>query len=263
MLSDKQILANWYAEVYDQCVTEIHDVNFLLQTLGPKPLRVLEACCGTGRILVPLARAGYNATGFDMNEAMLARINAKAKGLSNLTWSAKDALEDPWGEGFDVVILAGNILLNIETEENYAEAQQLFLRRAYDALHSGGHVYLDFDCHKKPVKRFKPLKQERIIFEGIDSARTRGTYSLLPGGRYERCSQIAFSNRRTKVITKEGRQIIQDTESRKHIPSLKQVLDWLAETGFAPENIWGDYEGNPVSRKTSRAIIWAKKEEHP
>jgi len=82
MLTDQQILDNWYASVYDQCVTETEDIDCLLRTLGPRPLRVLEAACGTGRILVPLAKAGHDAVGFDMNGAMLARIEAKAEGIA-------------------------------------------------------------------------------------------------------------------------------------------------------------------------------------
>ena len=133
-MNDHDIIANWYAEVYDQCVTETCDAEFLLRVLGPKPLRVLEAACGTGRILIPIAQAGHDATGFDRNDAMLSRIVAKAAGLENLAWRKADALAEPWGEGFDAVILAGNLLINIETEGDYAEAQRPALPRLETAI---------------------------------------------------------------------------------------------------------------------------------
>jgi len=257
-MTDEQILANWYAEVYDQCVTETDDIDCLLRILGPKPLRVLEVACGTGRILVPLAKAGHDAEGFDMNEPMLARIGAKAAGLPNIAWRKANALTEPWGEGHDVVVLAGNILFNIETADDYGEAQQLFLRRAYDALRPGGYAYLDFDCHSPGT--FQPARTERVVFEGTDSAGTHGTYSLLPGGGYDRRAHMTFGGRRTAVTTVDGREITREWVSRKRILVLKEVLAWLEELGFAPVLVYGGHDGNPVTNRTSRAIIYAKKE---
>ena len=259
MLTDKQILDNWYAEVYDQCVTETHDIDCLLRTLGPKPLRVLEAASGTGRILVPLAKAGHNTVGFDMNEAMLARIAAKAAGLPNIAWSLKNALEESWGENFDVVVLAGNVLFNIETEGDYMEAQRLFLRRAYDALKPGGHAYLDFDCHPYPARMAGPNKSDHVIFEGTDSTGAYGTYRLLAGGGYNRRTKITFGGRRTEVLTRDGRRIEKEWVSRKRILRLEQVLAWLEEPGFSVENILGDHRGNPAGRRAHHAVIWAGK----
>src|ERR1043166_9308264 len=39
--------------------------------------RVLEVGCGTGRVLVPLARAGCRVTGIDVSAHMLAHTRAK------------------------------------------------------------------------------------------------------------------------------------------------------------------------------------------
>ena len=258
-MTDKQILDSWYAEVYDQCETETKDVDCLLRVLGPQPLRVLEAACGTGRILIPLAKAGHDAVGFDMDGACLARIEAKTVGLPNIAWNLKNALEEPWGENFDVVVLAGNVLFNIETGGDYMEAQRLFLRRACEALRPGGHAYLDFDCHLHPAKMFGPSKRERVVFEGTDSAGTYGTYRLLSGGGYDRRTKMTFGGRRTQVITADGRRIEKEWDSRKRVLNLDEVLGWLEETGFAVEQIWGDHQGNSVTRKSHRAVIWARK----
>lgn len=36
------------------------------ETAGRRRPRLLEPACGTGRLLVPLVRAGFNCTGFDI-----------------------------------------------------------------------------------------------------------------------------------------------------------------------------------------------------
>lgn len=39
----------------------------------PRP-RLLEPACGTGRLITPLIRSGFNCTGFDLNEYALAYL---------------------------------------------------------------------------------------------------------------------------------------------------------------------------------------------
>lgn len=105
MFNEEPIIAKWNADMYDQNVDETNDIEFLQSVISSVPQKILEVCCGSGRILVPLAEAGHNVTGFDMDEFMLSRITAKAEGLNNLTWRKVDAVKDDWGTGFDIYIL--------------------------------------------------------------------------------------------------------------------------------------------------------------
>ena len=51
------------------------EVAWLSQQLGGGP--VLEPACGSGRMLIALARAGIPAAGFDRSEAMLDRARRR------------------------------------------------------------------------------------------------------------------------------------------------------------------------------------------
>jgi SAM-dependent methyltransferase len=67
-----------YSVYYDLLyANKQEDVPFYLsmakETGGP----VCELACGTGRVLLPLARAGFEATGIDMSQAMLDKLQAK------------------------------------------------------------------------------------------------------------------------------------------------------------------------------------------
>src|SRR6187401_1868218 len=61
-----------FAEYYDcdHAVTE--DVPFYLQLARQCGSPVLELACGTGRVLIPLARAGFELHGIDISANMLA-----------------------------------------------------------------------------------------------------------------------------------------------------------------------------------------------
>src|SRR3954462_7335786 len=53
--------------------------NLAVHAGGP----VLELGCGTGRIALPLARAGVHVVGIDRSEAMLARARARVSRAAN------------------------------------------------------------------------------------------------------------------------------------------------------------------------------------
>ena len=55
---------------------------------------------------------------------MLLRCYRRMKDIPNIKCYQADAIKTDWGTGFDVVVMAGNILINIETDIDYAEAQK-------------------------------------------------------------------------------------------------------------------------------------------
>ena len=67
-------------DLYDASCPEMGDVPFYVDlacgTGGP----VLELGCGTGRVVWPLAQAGLDVVGLDLNEPMLRRAEAKRAG---------------------------------------------------------------------------------------------------------------------------------------------------------------------------------------
>jgi SAM-dependent methyltransferase len=72
---------------------------------------VLDAGCGTGRVMIRLAELGYDCVGVDLDASMLAVARKLAPGLS---WIQADLAElDPAAADiaadFDLVVAAGNI----------------------------------------------------------------------------------------------------------------------------------------------------------
>lgn len=72
--------------------------------------RVLDAGCGTGRVAIELAARGFSVVGVDADERMLEAARRKAP---ELKWLHADlaAPDDRLGEDFDVVVLAGNVMI--------------------------------------------------------------------------------------------------------------------------------------------------------
>ncbi|MGW1811166.1 class I SAM-dependent methyltransferase [Streptomyces sp. NPDC002078] len=120
---------------------DMHGEARFCVSLVPAGARVLDAGCGTGRVMVRLARLGYECVGVDLDASMLAVARKQAP---ELPWFQADLAEfAPAALGvaadFDLVVAAGNIfpLLAAGTETTVVE-------RLAAALRPGGLLVAGF-----------------------------------------------------------------------------------------------------------------------
>ena len=76
--------------------------------------QALDVCCGTGDLIVHLAKGGGRVGGVDMNGAMLnvARRRLAKRNIAQSRLYQADALQLPFGDGqFDVVTIAYGLSL--------------------------------------------------------------------------------------------------------------------------------------------------------
>ena len=72
------------ANIYDGMNTDLADLPFYKRWLPKKKdARILELCCGTGRLTLPIAKDGYDISGVDFTSSMLeqAKVKASEEGL--------------------------------------------------------------------------------------------------------------------------------------------------------------------------------------
>jgi len=72
------------------------------------PGTVLDAGCGTGRVARELARRGVDAVGVDLDDGMLSTARRKAPSIA---WHCADLASIDLGRTFDVILLAGNVMI--------------------------------------------------------------------------------------------------------------------------------------------------------
>ncbi len=128
--------------------------DFLERTLNLEPgARVLDLCCGQGRISVELARRGYQVTGLDLSEYLLglARERAQAAGVE-VEWVRRDMRDLPWREEFDAIVSVFTSFGYLETDEEDGKV----LVAAGRALKPGGGLVLCLHNREQTALFFQP-----------------------------------------------------------------------------------------------------------
>ncbi len=250
------------AELYDRLITDRDDIALIRRLIGPrKGLRVLEPFCGTGRILIPLARDGHTVVGMDNARAMLDRAAAKVGELApeirlRVTLLHRDVLRDEWPGGFDLVILVGNRLYELATPEEQARV----IAQAAGALRPGGYSFLDNDHMEGELDRawYDPPVREGVFPTGecADGTRLESRWKVV---WYDAPQRLIRFLRRTRIIRPDGSVVVREYVQQKHPVSAAEVAGWLAESGLSLQGMWGDHRGSPYTDSAPRAIFWARK----
>lgn len=88
---------------------EMHGEVAFVQRYNPKS--VLDAGCGTGRVAIELANRDIDVVGTDLDASMLDQARRKRP---DLTWVEADLSALDLGETFDIVVLAGNVMIFLD-----------------------------------------------------------------------------------------------------------------------------------------------------
>ena len=169
------------ASIYDpwsRSVTE--DVEFYVERALASGGPVVELAVGTGRIAIPVARAGIDVIGVDSSPGMLAvaRAAADEAGVADrLDLRVGDLREPPVSERVPLVLCPFRSLLHMETEDEKLRA----LRAARALLEPGGRFVFDvFAPSREDIEETDGLWLEREpgIFERADWDEASRTLSL-------------------------------------------------------------------------------------
>lgn len=249
------------AEIYDRSETALEDVNFLRSLIANSgSLTILEPFCGTGRILLPLARDGHTLVGMDQAAAMLNRLHHKIQGLpletrERISFIQADVLCEEWPRGFDLVILGGNCFYELATPDE----QENCIAQASRSLKPGRHLFVDNDHMEGELSA--SWQRTGIVEACLAGKCADGT--LVETTRetvwFDTPTRLARFRRRARVTLPDGKIIEQEYIQQKHPVSKGEVQNWLEKHHFVIEGVFGDRSGAPYTHNSPRAIFWARR----
>lgn len=235
------------AALYDTYVNVDFDVKYFLEEAAKVQGEVLELACGTGRLSVPLVKAGVDLTCVDISANMLEVLEAKLHdhGLTARTVHA-DICELAPDRQYDLVIFPFHSFAEIVGRER----QQKVLEYAYNALKAGEK----FIC---------TLLNPTVHRQGVDGKshivgkHAMGKHSLIVTGVSNGGDPVVHREQYYEIYDDGGH--LQSKKTMKMSYELVEPADFniLAEgVGFSTLAIYGDYQRSPFDPGRSPVIVW-------
>ncbi len=238
------------------------DVDFYLERLASQRVRgaVLEPGCGTGRVAVPLALAGYGVTGFDRSEAMLRRARRRRLGLPpdarlRLRLSRQSMASFAFRHRFGAAILAFSTFNLLDDPDDRQEC----LRRLALHLEPGGLLLMDM-VNAEAARRVTAAASPRPAGIFVTAARGHVVEKTVEEREdpARRVTEVRYLYRQRRY---DDDRIVGEVEvafALARIPRA-EVEAALYGLGFDVEAVFGDHAGHPVTPRSPRMIVQARR----
>ena len=232
-------------EIYDVINSFDSDVPFWLEHAQRAAGNVLELCCGTGRITLPLVQYGIPIVGLDYSERMLSGLRGKAasQGL-NVDARPGDMRSFDFPERFSLIFVPFNSFQCLYSTSD-VEAALTSIRRH---LEPDGRFILD--VFLPSIELMVDRSREEKIWNDI-IVPGRGRLQIRERCHYDAASQV---NRVTwTLVFEDGSHEIQRLDMRCFYPKEIDIL--LKESGFIIEQRFGNYDRSPFVSSSPKQIV--------
>jgi SAM-dependent methyltransferase len=223
------------------------DVAFWQRLASSREGPVLELGCGTGRIAVPVVRAGVRLVGIDRSAPMLARarqrlVRAKLQDRALLVRGDIRHLPFRTRPGFDLVMAPYGILQSL-TRESDLRATLTSVARV---VRKGGLFGIDL---VPDLPRWSEYDR-RVSLVGRRGRST--TLTLVESVRQDRRKGLTIFDQ--EYIERRGRTTrVHRFALTFRTLSVRQMSGRLERAGFRVQAVLGDYQGGPWD---PRADVW-------
>ena len=250
------------AAIYDAVYSDRDDAGFwqaMAAAGGGGP--ILELGCGTGRVLLPLARAGFEITGLDLSAQMLERCGVKLQAeppevRGRVRLLRADMTSFDLGRRFPAIICPFAGFQQLRT----VEQQLACLDRCRSHLLPHGRLLLDLPNPDPAPPSHAPEEQgdgeaTAQSVDCTDGRRIRWWMTVIDYDRSMQCSEcevtyeISEADGVTRRITET---IILRYMFRYELEHL------LVRAGFRVVALYGDYDRSPFADASPAMIVVAE-----
>ncbi len=220
--------------------------------------RILELACGTGRLAIPLSKAGFSVTGLDINKGMLERCSLKlAKEgedtQKNLTLHLCDMRDFDFNEAFDLIFIgfnSANHLLSIED-------QLRVFKCVHKHLATGGRFMLD--VHSPNLSLLAAAMDSQTELKLVTDF-----YVSDSGSRIQQYNSRKYSPEEQlwsmpKKSNSKASEKMRTTTDDVHVYFPRELHLLHMHSGFEVEDVYGDYSFGEFNSSSPRMIFVGRK----
>ncbi|MGQ4833967.1 MAG: class I SAM-dependent methyltransferase [Candidatus Asgardarchaeia archaeon] len=254
-VNNDESIYDTFSEIYDYFYQHTEDIEFYSRMAEKYGDPILELACGTGRVLLELAKNGFRITGLDISESMLNILRKKLEKLeesvrSNIEIVKEDMRNFDLKKTFQLIIMPFSSIVHILTVD---DALKTF-RRVYQHLRDTG-VFI-FDTFDPKLEYL--IQRTRKDFDIRDV--NGGKIVLWENTKYDLTNHFIFVKRYGFVkINDTKKEFIWETKLRYWFKTELELL--LRMAGFNNIKTHGGFNLEPYSYEKGRIIIIASKKD--
>lgn len=236
------------------------DLPFVLTLAARADGPVLELGCGSGRLLLPLARAGHTVTGIDSSAGMLARARARlvqeeAAVQARVTLLQADMTTSalPDAPQFGLIIIPYNTLLHLDKTQVVVA-----LRQAQNYLAENGRIFIDL---ANPGDIASTPEDALLSLENVLTDPESGELIVhLASNRLDTVGQILHITWIYDVSPPGGGTVSRTVAQSAYYYRYPHQLELLLqEAGYKLLHLWGNYDQSPYNETSDRLLVLATK----
>ncbi len=234
------------ANIYDGINTFLDDLHFYKQWLPKtKDTKILELCCGTGRLTIPIAKDGYNICGVDYTASMLEQAKAKADEAGvEIKFIEADIRTLDLPEKYDFIFIPFNSIHHLYKNEDLFQTFETVKKH----LKEGGLFLLD--CINPNIQALvRDAKEQKEIAE----------YTTKDGRKVLIKQTMQYENT-TQVIRIEWHYFIngkfdsiQNLDMRLYFP--QELNSYIKTNGFNIIHKFGDFKEGKFKDNSEKQIF--------
>lgn len=238
------------------------DVRFYTMLADERGGPILDLGCGTGRLMLPLVRAGHVVVGVDRAPAMLARAAARLRRLAprarrRALLLRGDLRRLPVRRRFQFAVAAFHTIQHLATDR---ELTRFFAGVARTLLPGGWFAFDTFAPNAQFLRRASASATRRPRDDARRWARTRFKHPTT--GRPTEYSESYRLDGRQLVSTfhyravggRQRRARAARVELAHRLLDLAEIEKLLARTGLTLIATWGDFDGGPLDAHTEQHV---------
>ena len=226
-------------------------IDRMLQKHGGPGKRLLDLGCGTGCISIPLAQRGYQVTGVDISEEMLAAAREKSRALQlDIDWRKQDLISlqlfDEAGNEmvFDAAIATFDVFNHLTDPEDL----QMLFHTLNPLLTDEGVLLFDVQT---------PYKLREYLGNHIFTLH-RDDVEYMWENHFDEETQICTMNITFFLRQANGLYRRETMIQEERVYDLDLLRLWLKYSDFETAGVYEELSENDVKPEAHRAVFIAK-----
>jgi len=243
------------ARLYDLVEQYTTDVTWYIEQAKALGRPVLELGCGTGRVLIPLARAGVGVTGVDLSADMLALCRDKLDALGpsvarRATLVTGDMRHVRLGRTFGLVLLPLYTFVHALT----AEDKRATFTTVAEHLEPGGVLLMEAELQsgwrESPEPVLNVVRRDRA---------TGDLLLVLHQSRLQPDGSVLLNLLNIVIQGGDGSASLSAIASNESRTTLEELAELVRGSGLELDGFYGDYDWGPLSDGARGVVVRATK----